>query len=744
MSRLHRFAILPAVAALTLAAGVTPAVAQVTKPSELVYPPLPAFQAPKATRFVLPNGLVVMVIEDHELPLVNVTARIRTGSLLEPAEKVGLAGLVGTVLRSGGTTTRKPDALDEFLEARAASIETGMSADSASASMSALKADAPAVMEAFADVVRNPAFDPDRLKIALTAVTSGIARQNDNPQGITQREFNKTIQGADSPFGRTTTYASIGAVTRDDLLAWHKKYFHPNRVIVGVVGDITVEEARALVTKAFGDWPKGPAVADTWPAPRTTPQPGVFEVVKPDSTQSFVAVGHQGELLRTSPDYVPVTVMNEVLAGGFTSRLFGKIRTELGLAYSVGGSVNSNWTRVAPFQMQMSTRADATVKAIEALINEAKLLATTKPATDAELKLAKDSILNSFVFNNDEPSEVLGQQIAFEYFGQPLDWLDRYRTAVEKVTAADVARVAAKYIHADRLSIVVVGPSEGRDKPLSALGTVKTLDITIPPPPASAPAGAGASAGKPGGSAGKPAAAPAGVGAGPASADAKAKGQALLAKAVDGLGGAAALDGIKSYVADGQMTVKTPQGEFTLQTKETLVMPDRFRQDMTLPMGQMALVIAGTEAFMISPQGEQAMPASMREQAEDQLAHVPILLLRQRTQPGFEAVAAGEGKSGDTATALLAVTFKGRTTTLGIDPQTGRVLSASFRGAGPDGVPGDVVNTYGDFRPAGGLTLPFAQSSSLNGENNATGTLSAVTVNAAVDDAVWKRKGATP
>jgi zinc protease len=747
MSRLHRFAILSAVAALAVAGAAAPAAAQVTTPSEIKYPPVPPFQAPKATRFVLPNGMVVMVIEDHELPLVNVTARIRTGSLLEPSEKAGLAGLVGTVLRTGGTTTRKPDALDEFLEARAASIETGMSADSGSASMSALKADTPAVMDAFADVLRNPAFDPDRLKIALTAVTASIARQNDSPQGIVSREFAKIIQGGDSPFGRTVTYATIGAVTRDDLLAWHKKYYHPNRMIVGVVGDITVDEARALVTKAFGDWPKGPAVADTWPVPRTAPQPGVYEALKPDSTQSFVAVGHQGELLRTSPDYVPVSVMNEVLAGGFTSRLFGKIRTELGLAYSVGGSVNSNWTRVAPFQMQMSTRADATVKAIEALITEAKLLASTKPATDVELKLAKDSILNSFVFNNDEPAEVLGQQIAFEYYGQPLDWLDRYRAAVEKVTAADVARVAAKYIHPDRLSIVVVGPSDGRDKPLSALGTVKTLDITIPPPPSAAPAGGGAAAGKPAGAAaGASGATPAGgatAGAAP-SADAKAKGQALLAKAVDGFGGAAVLDGIKSYVAEGQTTVKTPQGEFTLQTKETLVLPDRFRQDMTLPMGQMAVVMAGPEAFMITPQGEQPMPASMRQQAEDQLAHVPVLLLRQRTQPGFEAVAAGEGKSGDTTTALLAVTFKGRTSTLGIDPQSGRVLSVAFRGAGPDGVPGDMVQTFTDFRPAGGVTLPFAQTTAMNGETNATSTLTGVTINAAVDEALWKRKGATP
>ena len=190
--------------------------------------------------------------------------------------------------------------------------------------------------------------------------------------------------------------------------------------------------------------------------------------------------------------------------------------------------------------------------------------------------------------------------------------------------------------------------------------------------------------------------------------------------------------------------MKTPQGEFTLQTKETLVMPDRFRQDLTLPMGQMTVVIAGPEAFMVTPQGEQAMPSSMRQQAEDQLARVPLLLLRQRTQPGFEAVAAGEGKSGDTATALLAITFKGRTSTLGVDPQSGRVLTVSFRGAGPDGVPGDMVYTFSDFRPADGLTLAFAQSTTMNGEPSATSTVATVTINGAVDEALWKRKAATP
>ena len=232
MSRLHRFAILSAVAALAVG-GCRPAApcAQVTRPSEINYPPLPAFQAPKPTRFVLPNGMVVMVIEDHELPLVNVTARIRTGSLLEPAEKIGLAGLVGTVLRSGGTTTRKPDALDEFLEARAASIESGMSADSASASMSALKAD----VAGGDGGVRRRAAQPglrsrspeDRADRRHQAASRGrtTTRRASPSASSASRSRAPTRRSART---RRPTPRSA-RVTRDDLLAWHKKYFHPNR-----------------------------------------------------------------------------------------------------------------------------------------------------------------------------------------------------------------------------------------------------------------------------------------------------------------------------------------------------------------------------------------------------------------------------------------------------------------------------------------------------------------------------------
>jgi zinc protease len=697
--------------------GMTPGAvsAQVAKPNDLVYPKLPAFTVPKPVRFVLPNGLVVMVMEDHELPLVNVVARVRTGALLEPADKTGLASLTGQVMRSGGTTTMKPDALDEFLEGRAASIETGIGADSGSASMSALKADVTAVMKTFADVVRRPAFDADRLKVAVTAATAGIARQNDSPNAILSREFAQVVYGEQSPFARTTTYASIGSITREDLVAWHAKYYHPNRVILGIVGDISVEEARKLVTENFGDWTKGPAVTEELPKPRVEPTPGVFEAVKPDSTQSFVSVGHQGSLLRTDPDYFAVTVLNEVLSGGFTSRLFAKVRTELGLAYSVGGSVGSGWTRVSPFSMTMSTKVESTVDAIQALIKEASDLRGARPPTEAEVTLAKSSILNSFVFNSDSAAEVLGQQMTYEYYGQPLDWLDRYRAAIEKITPAQVAAAAQKHLHPDRLSIVVVGPSEGRSKPLSTLGPVKALDISIPEPPSAA----------------RPA-------AGPASPDASKKGRELVDRAVAAFGGAAKVDGVTSYAERAVMVRKGPQGEMEVKVGLTAA-PDRLRAEMTLPMGTMTLVVAPGVAFASTPQGERDLPASMREDLEKTLLHMPLFLLQHRGNAAFKAAAGGPGKAGETAVELLVVEFRGETVTLGVEPGTGRVLSAAYRDEGPEGAPGNRVETFADFRDVSGVSLPFKSASTFNGEASSTSTVESIILNAPIDAKQFER-----
>jgi zinc protease len=727
-----------AAAALFTVGVPAPATAQVAKPSELKYPRLPDFTVPKPTRFVLDNGMVVLVMEDHELPLVNVVARIRTGTLLDPADKAGLGSIAGDMIRDGGSATMTPDELDEFLEGRAASIGTSTGGDSGSASMSALKADVPAVMQAFADVLRKPRFDADRLSVAMTGAQAGIARQNDDPQGIRSREFQQVIYGENSPFARDMTYASLANITREDLVAWHGKYLHPNRIILGIVGDITVTEARALVTKAFGDWKKGPAATEKFPEPRTEPSPGVFEVVKDDSTQAFIAAGHQGSLLRTNPDFYAVEVLNEVLSGGFTSRLFSNVRTAKGLAYNVGGSIGAGWVRVAPFQMTMSTKAETTVAGVEAMVLEAKDLLGTRPPTDAEVELGKSSILNSFIFNSDSPSEVLGQQITFEYYGQPVDWLDRYRAGIDKVTTAQVAAAAKKYLHPDKLSILVVGPEKGRDKPLSALGTVKQLDITIPEPPEEKPVTGGGAAGK-GGAAGAAGAGAAAAAA--ASPEAAAQGKKLVEKAVEGFGGGAAVDGVKVYEAIGDAAVETPQGSMQMKVGMTVALPDRMRQEMNLPIGQVVMVVGPKGAFITTPQGTQAMPDSMRKRTETDWRRSPLFMLRNRNDPSFKATAAGSGKSGDTAVELVTVESGGLTSTWGIDPATGRILTSSYRGEGPGGVPGTIEHTYSDFKPASGLTLPHKMSATFGGKPMMSSTTETITVNAPVEDAKFE---ATP
>ncbi|HTU99816.1 MAG TPA: pitrilysin family protein [Luteitalea sp.] len=707
--------------ALGLVLPATPAGAQVETVDQLKYPALPAFSLPKPTRTVLPNGLVVLVMEDHELPLVSVSARFRTGSLLEAADKHGVAGLTGSQMRAGGTTALAPDALDRYLEGRAASIETSIGDDVGSAGMSVLKQDFAEVLQVFSDVIRQPRFDAGRLEVARRGIEASISRQNDDAGGIASREFRELMYGDDSPFARPLTYADVQGITRDDLVAWHAKYIHPDRTIIAVHGDITKADALAAVTKVFGAWPRGPKLAITFPEPRTASMPGVFEVVKSDVAQSSIRVGHMGSLKSTHPDYYPVAVLNEVLSGGFTSRLFGTVRTKKGLAYSVGGAVGSGYTRIAPFSMSTSTKTSTTAETVETLIAEAKRI-ISEPPTEEEITRAKQSILNSFVFNSATTEQVLGQQVTYEYYGLPTDWLERYRAGIEKVTVADTARVAKQYIRPDQFTILVVGPTEGRDKPLSTFGTVKTLDIAIPEP-----ASAGAPAATPG-----PGAAPPAAGAAKVDAAASDAARALIDKAVATLGGAAIVDGVKAYREESSVVLVAPQGEIELQSTMLVAPPDKLRQEMVTPGGPMTITIAATTGAMQSAQGSMPLPETQRTQLLKQVQRSPVFLLQRRSQPGFKVTPAGDGKVGDTAVTLVRIEIEGDAVTLGIDPATGQIRSMLARGTGPSGAPADVLSEFADFKPESGLLVAHSRTASIGGTAAQKVTVKKVEVNPTV------------
>ena len=447
---------------------------------QLKYPKLRDIKVPEVQRLTLPNGMQLFLLEDHELPLVHVSAMIRTGSVYEPADKIGLASLTGTVMRTGGTTTRTGDQIDEQLEQIAASVETGIGRSSGSASMSVLKEDVDTGLSVLADVLMNPAFRQDKIDLAKISARSAIARRNDNPGGIASREYAKLIYGADSVYARQTEYATIDSITRDDLVAFHRQFFHPNSTMLAVWGDFESEPMIAKIKDAFKDWPKAevelpPVSKVSYEFPVT-----VSAIRKDDLSQSIIRLGHIGTTLK-DPDYHALMVMNEILGGGFTSRLFKNVRSRQGLAYSVGGAYGANYEYPGMFSLSCQTKLQSTVHATEAIIAEVKKM-TQEEVTDEELALAKDSYLNSFVFNFDSKGQIINRLMTYVYYDYPADFLQKTKENVEKVTKADVLRVAKAHLRPDKLQILIVGRPDECDKPLSTLGEVKTIDITIPAP----------------------------------------------------------------------------------------------------------------------------------------------------------------------------------------------------------------------------------------------------------------------
>ena len=470
------------VSGLATALLALPAAAQAKRYTDIKAPALPAFVVPQPVTFTLANGLRVFLMEDHEIPVISVRTLVRTGAFWEPQDKIGLARFTGAVQRTGGTTSMTGDRIDDFLEARAASVETGIGGDSGSASMNCLKQDFDDVFKVYLDVLRSPAFSEDKLELAKVQANASIARLNDNVGGIAGREIGRLVYGPDSPLVALEQYATIAGITRDDLVAWHKTYYHPNNMMLGVSGDFDAKSMRKTIEKAFASWPKGPVFDGSKIPYRATPNPGVFFIEKPDVTQVNIAMAHLG-IEQKNPDYFAVQVMNDILGGGFSGRLVNAIRTKKGLAYSVGGGLGAAFNRPGLMRLMMQTKSASLFDAISALKEEVGGI-VTNPPTDDELGQAKESILNAFIFNYDSRAGILAQQMTYAYHGLPVNYLEMYRSNIEKVTKDDVVRVAKKYIHVDDLSILVVGRAADFPKPLDTLGKVTNVDITIPKKPA--------------------------------------------------------------------------------------------------------------------------------------------------------------------------------------------------------------------------------------------------------------------
>ena len=476
--RTHPLRTLMSLATFAMAVTVT---AQQPQPwKQIPTPPLHAFKPTVPTRIELPNGVTVFLEEDHELPFITGFVRIRGGSRDEPAAKVGLISLYGQVWRTSGSSKSSGDVLDDTLAAKAASIETGGGGAATSLTWSSFATDFDAVFASALDLLLHPAFQQSKLDLSKSGELSGILRRNDDAASIAGREAVQIAYGPTNPYGREPEIATVSAITLDDLKAWHTRTVVGSNLIVGVIGDFDSKAMEQKLRTAFSPLPVGTKLI-TPKIDFTEPKPGIYFANKDDVNQSniyMVGLGTQED----NPDFYALSVMNEVFSGGFGSRVVQNVRTKLGLAYDVGGSFGAAYDHPGLFVVDAGTKSASTVPASRAVLDELAHL-RSDPPTEAELRRAKDDLLNSFIFRYDSPAKVLSEQVTLAVYGYPSDFLERYRTGVEKVTAADITRVAQKYVQPDKLAIIVVGNNPEITPALSTLGTVTTLDISIPGAP---------------------------------------------------------------------------------------------------------------------------------------------------------------------------------------------------------------------------------------------------------------------
>jgi len=425
-------------------------------PRDLKYATL-SYTPPKREQYrhVLSNGAVAYLVEDHDLPLVNVSTLVRTGSYLDPAGKEGLAALTGSQMRAAGTASKSAEEFDEAVDFLAANISSSIGATQGNANLNLLAKDVDQGFALYFDMLRNPRFQEDRLQLAKSQLLQSMERRNDRTDVIEQREWSRLMYGEHFST-KNSTKASIEGITREDMIAFHQKYYQPSGFIFAVSGDFNTNEMLAKLEAATKGWPSNKMAVPAVPKPTNTIVAGVYTVNKPDVNQGRVSIGHVGAL-RDSPDAYALEIMNDILGGGgFTSRIMSRVRSDEGLAYSAGSNFGLGVYYPGAFRASFQSKNPTTTQAIEIVMEEINRVRTTKVSAE-ELETAKNSAIEVFPRIFSTAGQVAGTFAQDEYTKRPADYWATYRDRIRAVTADDVQRVAQKYLQPDKLVVLVVG-----------------------------------------------------------------------------------------------------------------------------------------------------------------------------------------------------------------------------------------------------------------------------------------------
>jgi zinc protease len=701
MKRVIAMALLVAATAAAQPAPKAHTAAVIPTYKELKYPALKPVKIPDVPTFTLPNGIKLYLLENHELPLVRGSALVRTGNLFDPPDKIGLAGITGTVMRSGGTQDKTGNQLDEQLENIAASVEASIDESFGQASFSCLKENTDEVLGIFHDVLTAPAFRQDKLDLAKTETRSGISRRNDDPHGIVEREFNDIVYGKDTPYGWREEYATVDRISREDLVRFHQRYFFPANVMLAVTGDFSTADMKAKLEKRFSDWTVQQPAVPPFPHVTNKPQPGIFLATKTDVTQTFLAVGHLGGEFRDK-DYPALGVMADILGGGFQSRLLQRVRTKLGYAYEISAFWGANYDHPGIFQVSSSTKSATTTDTIRVIEEEIEKIRTSE-VTPQELESAKQTVANSFVFNFDTLSKTLNRILRYDYYGYPRDFIHQYQHAIEAVTLPDVLRAARERVMVKNLTIVAVGNPQEFGKPLATLGLpVASIDLTIPEPPGAAKAETSK--------------------ADPASIE---RGKKLLQQAQQAVGGADKLAAIQDVTEVVALNMASMPPDMKIKQTNLWVAPDSFRQESQLPFGRIVLYSDGKSGWMSTPQGVRPLPGAQLKQIREELFRNYFRLLLSDRDADRTVSSPEDG--------VVEISDKdGNSVKLYIDAKTGLPAKEIYSAEQPGATVGSMEEIFEDLQQAGDVKVPKKVMINQNGKKFAELTIEEFKLNSGI------------
>jgi len=453
---------------LSLGACSIPQASAPVRPDQLQFEPL-VFEFPQVQRARLSNGIEVYLKEDQDLPLIELTALIGGGSIFDPAEKTGLSQLFAESLATGGAGDYTPRQFEEKLANMAVDMSVNSDTYAYTLGMSLHQRDLRESFALLALLLRQPRFDAERVDLACKRLIEGVRRQNDNPDALASRLMAKAIY-EDHPLGRSASQLSLKNIDRDDLLALHRTYFQPQNMSIAVSGAIDLNELTRLFEEFLGSWPNAEMPDLTPPKLVKKPQKGEVFVAVKDIPQTTIMLGQPG-IEKNNPDAMALRVANFILGGGgFNSRMMREIRSNRGLAYSVYSYFKVGYRLPELFMASCETACSSTLEVISLMRAQMHEL-IDNPVSEEELRVAKESLINSFVFAFNDSHSIVTRQQRLDFYTYPADYLQTYREKISAVTAADVQRVAAEYLHPDQLQIVLVGRgSEFEDEVPATLG----------------------------------------------------------------------------------------------------------------------------------------------------------------------------------------------------------------------------------------------------------------------------------